>query len=61
MSESLELPAALVRAAYADAASYLAHLAGDVPATDWDKPGLGVDINPDVAKAHLAPGETWWG
>ena len=26
-----------------------------------DKPGLGVDINPDVAKAHLAPGETWWG
>jgi L-alanine-DL-glutamate epimerase-like enolase superfamily enzyme len=26
-----------------------------------DKPGLGVDINPDVAKAHLAPGEKWWG
>jgi L-alanine-DL-glutamate epimerase-like enolase superfamily enzyme len=26
-----------------------------------DKPGLGVDINPDVAKAHLAPGEVWWG
>ena len=26
-----------------------------------DKPGLGFDINPDVAKAHLAPGETWWG
>jgi L-alanine-DL-glutamate epimerase-like enolase superfamily enzyme len=26
-----------------------------------DKPGLGVEINPDVAKAHLAPGETWWG
>lgn len=26
-----------------------------------EKPGLGVDINPDVAKAHLAPGETWWG
>jgi L-alanine-DL-glutamate epimerase-like enolase superfamily enzyme len=26
-----------------------------------DKPGLGVDLNPDVAKAHLAPGETWWG
>ena len=25
------------------------------------KPGLGVDINPDVAKAHLAPGEKWWG
>ncbi|HEX4272276.1 MAG TPA: mandelate racemase/muconate lactonizing enzyme family protein [Rhizomicrobium sp.] len=25
-----------------------------------DKPGLGFDINPDVAKAHLAPGETWW-
>jgi L-alanine-DL-glutamate epimerase-like enolase superfamily enzyme len=26
-----------------------------------DKPGLGFDINPDVAKAHLAPGEAWWG
>ena len=26
-----------------------------------DKPGLGVDLNPDVAKAHLAVGETWWG
>ncbi|MGA7317741.1 MAG: hypothetical protein WBX22_27675, partial [Silvibacterium sp.] len=25
-----------------------------------DKPGLGIEINPDVAKAHLAPGETWW-
>lgn len=25
-----------------------------------DKPGLGVELNPDVAKAHLAPGETWW-
>ncbi len=26
-----------------------------------DKPGYGVEINPDVAKAHLAPVETWWG
>jgi L-alanine-DL-glutamate epimerase-like enolase superfamily enzyme len=26
-----------------------------------EKPGLGVDVNPDVAKAHLAPGERWWG
>ena len=26
-----------------------------------DKPGLGVELNPDVVKAHLAPGETWWG
>ena len=26
-----------------------------------DKPGLGFDLNPDVAKAHLAPGEQWWG
>src|SRR5712671_1792597 len=26
-----------------------------------DKPGYGVELNPDVAKAHLAPGETWWG
>jgi len=25
-----------------------------------EKPGLGVDINPDVAKAHLATGEKWW-
>ena len=25
------------------------------------KPGLGVDLNPDVVKAHLAKGETWWG
>jgi L-alanine-DL-glutamate epimerase-like enolase superfamily enzyme len=25
------------------------------------KPGLGVELNPEVAKAHLAPGETWWG
>src|SRR5579872_2486081 len=26
-----------------------------------DKPGYGVELNPDVARAHLAPGETWWG
>ena len=26
-----------------------------------EKPGLGVDLDPDVAKAHLAPGEKWWG
>ncbi len=26
-----------------------------------DKPGLGVSLNPEVAKKHLAPGETWWG
>ena len=26
-----------------------------------EKPGLGVDLNPDVAHAHLAEGETWWG
>ena len=29
--------------------------------TIQDKPGYGVEINPDVARAHLAPGETWWG
>lgn len=23
-----------------------------------DNPGLGIEINPDVAKAHLAAGET---
>jgi L-alanine-DL-glutamate epimerase-like enolase superfamily enzyme len=26
-----------------------------------DKPGLGVDLNPDTVKAHLGPGESWWG
>ena len=26
-----------------------------------EKPGLGIDLNPDVVRAHLAPGETWWG
>ena len=25
------------------------------------KPGLGAEVNPDVAKAHLATGESWWG
>jgi len=25
-----------------------------------DKPGLGADLNPDIVKAHLAPGESWW-
>ena len=26
-----------------------------------DKPGLGYELNPDVVRAHLVPGETWWG
>jgi len=26
-----------------------------------DKPGLGIELNPDVVKGHLVPGETWWG
>ena len=26
-----------------------------------EKPGLGITLNPDVVKAHLAPGEVWWG
>ncbi|HEY3841358.1 MAG TPA: mandelate racemase/muconate lactonizing enzyme family protein [Bryobacteraceae bacterium] len=26
-----------------------------------ERPGLGVEVNPDVAKAHLAAGESWWG
>jgi L-alanine-DL-glutamate epimerase-like enolase superfamily enzyme len=26
-----------------------------------DKPGLGVEPDPDYVRAHLAPGETWWG
>jgi len=25
------------------------------------KPGLGITLNPDVVKAHLVAGETWWG
>ena len=26
-----------------------------------EKPGLGIELNPDVVKAHLAEGERWWG
>jgi L-alanine-DL-glutamate epimerase-like enolase superfamily enzyme len=26
-----------------------------------DKPGLGIELNPDLVKAHLAAGEQWWG
>ncbi|MEO7652060.1 MAG: mandelate racemase/muconate lactonizing enzyme family protein [Bryobacteraceae bacterium] len=26
-----------------------------------EKPGLGIVLNPDVVKAHLAEGERWWG
>jgi gluconate/galactonate dehydratase len=26
-----------------------------------DKPGYGIELNPDVARAHLAPDEAWWG
>lgn len=26
-----------------------------------DRPGLGIELDPDVVKAHLAAGETWWG
>lgn len=25
------------------------------------KPGLGIELNPDVVRAHLATGEQWWG
>jgi L-alanine-DL-glutamate epimerase-like enolase superfamily enzyme len=25
-----------------------------------DQPGLGLELNPDVVKAHLVPGETYW-
>ena len=25
------------------------------------KPGLGIELNPDVVKAHLNSGEVWWG
>jgi len=26
-----------------------------------DKPGLGLELNPDTVKAHLGAGEQWWG
>ena len=26
-----------------------------------DKPGIGIELDPDVVRAHLAEGETWWG
>ncbi|MEP7367636.1 MAG: mandelate racemase/muconate lactonizing enzyme family protein [Acidobacteriota bacterium] len=26
-----------------------------------DRPGLGIELNPDTCKAHLAAGEQWWG
>jgi L-alanine-DL-glutamate epimerase-like enolase superfamily enzyme len=26
-----------------------------------NKPGIGIELNPDVVKAHLAEGEKWWG
>ena len=26
-----------------------------------NKPGLGIVLNPDVVRAHLVQGETWWG
>lgn len=32
---------------------------GFVRATE--KPGVGIELNPDTVKAHLAPGESWWG
>lgn len=32
---------------------------GYIKATE--KPGLGIELNPDIVRAHLAPGETWWG
>jgi L-alanine-DL-glutamate epimerase-like enolase superfamily enzyme len=26
-----------------------------------EKPGLGIELNPDVVRAHLVAGEVWWG
>jgi L-alanine-DL-glutamate epimerase-like enolase superfamily enzyme len=26
-----------------------------------DRPGLGIELNSDIVRAHLAAGETWWG
>jgi L-alanine-DL-glutamate epimerase-like enolase superfamily enzyme len=28
--------------------------------TPTEKPGLGIELNPDVVRAHLAAGETFW-
>lgn len=28
--------------------------------TVTDKPGYGIELNEDVARRHLAPGESWW-
>jgi L-alanine-DL-glutamate epimerase-like enolase superfamily enzyme len=25
-----------------------------------DRPGIGVDLNEELLRAHLAPGESWW-
>ncbi len=30
-------------------------------AVNATKPGSGIELNPDVAKAHLAEGDVWWG
>ena len=34
---------------------------GNLVGSTSDKVGLGIELNPDVVRAHLAPGETWWG
>ena len=26
-----------------------------------NRPGTGAVLNPDVVKAHLLPGQSWWG
>ena len=26
-----------------------------------DRPGLGIELNPDIVQVHLATGEKWWG
>ena len=47
--------------------TYAAKLIGRDALTDsaliqlTEKPGLGMELNPDVVKAHLAEGERWWG
>ncbi|MDE3198871.1 MAG: mandelate racemase/muconate lactonizing enzyme family protein, partial [Acidobacteriota bacterium] len=37
------------------------YIQGGFVRVNAEKPGLGVELNPDVVKAHLAPGEAWWG
>ena len=49
------------RAGETDVITYDRELIQDGHIQLSDKPGLGVEINKDVAMKHLMDGETWWG